>query len=452
MAFVESQQDNRWKREPNFDRRDVTVMTQNALCDTYYANYIRDQFDPRYRPKQWTPFEKWLGRDQAYPKEPITCVSDKELIDCWEEYQERPDVMARLGSGGPVTRPGTGDVFDINGIVAQKIFEKNKKDHTFYIEQSSPITWMYPYLLPSGLIFKLNPEPMTDVDFLARGVLAEDHKFWDAYSKKLLSDPRFRIDSDATLNFSKLVYWHSDLYRWRHLDQEQEYWLRLSLRLCPQLEQAVVSLAHYLSDHHRYDEAITVIQQAEQDDPRNEAYNPLLDELLKERVYYNREQELRAALAKSPSDMQLNLDFARLLQQEGRFQELEDRLRVVAGMNNWSHDAMAGIIQYYVNEAHNPQAAIAFLESRAKIDPKASELIYTLAALHATLGHKEEALHYLGQSLATGGTNAMISAKIDPRFAILSDDPRFQALLGLPTTSSPATNPPGGALPKPAKK
>ena len=75
MAFVESQQDNRWKREPDFDRRDVTVITQNALCDSYYANYIRTQYDPRFRPSSWTPFERWLGRDRAYPEKPVTCVS-----------------------------------------------------------------------------------------------------------------------------------------------------------------------------------------------------------------------------------------------------------------------------------------------------------------------------------------------------------------------------------------
>jgi len=75
MAFVESQQDNRWKHDPDFDRRDVTVITQNALCDSFYCHYIRNQYDPRFRPTEYTPFEKWLGRDQAYPKKPVICVS-----------------------------------------------------------------------------------------------------------------------------------------------------------------------------------------------------------------------------------------------------------------------------------------------------------------------------------------------------------------------------------------
>jgi tetratricopeptide (TPR) repeat protein len=447
MVFVESQQDPRWKREHDFDRRDVTVITQNALCDTYYSHYIRDQYDPRFRPSpsQYTPFEKWLGRDHAYPEIPVTCVSNDELIACWEEYQHWPDVAARLQSGGPLLRPGTNDVFDINGIVAQKIFEKNKKDHTFYVEQSIPIPWMYPYLLPSGLIFKLSPEPLAA---LPAAAIDADRKFWDAYSARLLADPRFRLDSDAILTFGKLAFWHSDLYSWRHLVKEQEYWLKMALALCPQLPDAVDSLAHLLASQQRLDEAVAMVQQAEVDDPRNDAYEPILHWLLQTRVFNQREKELRAELAQSPYDVGLNLDLAQLFQEEGKFPELNDRLRIVAGLTNWSHEDMAQVVQYYV-AAHNPSAAIAFLEARAKIDPQAGELIYTLAALDATADRKDDALKYLAQAMKLGGTNASISAKIDPRFAGLHDDPRFQALLNpAPPTNLPATNPPRPVRPK----
>jgi tetratricopeptide (TPR) repeat protein len=458
MAFVESQQDNYWKRDPHFDRRDVTVITQNALCDTYYASYIRDQYDARFRPSpsQWTPFERWLGRDHAYPEEAIACVSNDELMDCWEEYQHWPDVAARIQAGGPVVRPGSNDVFDINGIVAQKIFEKNKKNHTFYIEQSVPIQWMYPYLLPSGLILKLNPEPLAT---LPPAAVAEDRKFWDHYSQTLLSDPKFRLDSDAILSFGKLAFWHADLYRWRHMEKEQEYWLRLALSLCPQLQDAVNSLAHLLMDQKRLDEASAIVQQAELDDPRNEAYGPILNMLNESKVYGQREDQVRAALAKSPYDVSLNLDLAALLQDEGKFPELNDRLRTVAGLTNWTRESMSGLIQYYVDQQHNPEAAIAFLEARAKIDPKEGELIYSLAALESSVGRKDDAMKYLTQSAAVGGTNAIISARIDPRFAGMQDDPRFQALINPPpaqnlpaTNLPPVNNAPHVVPPKPAKK
>ena len=461
MAFVESQQDDKWKadwsvypeetrkRGSAFDRRDITVITQNALCDTYYATYIRNQYDPRFRPKpsDFTPFERWLGRDKAYPEKPVTCVSEDELVACWDEYHQWPEVQQRLQAGGPLLRGGSNDVFDINGIVAQKIFEKNKKDHTFYIEQSVPIQWMYPYLLPAGLIFKLNPEPM---DKLPADAVAEDRKFWDAYSAKLLADPKFRVDPDAILTFGKLAFWHADLYRWRGMEPEDEYWLRLSLKLCPQLQDAVSALAHMLADQKRYDEATAVLQQAQLDDPRNETYAPILTMLRQMRVYGQREDELRSELARSPYDVGLNLQLAEVLQSEGRLPEVNDRLRTVAGLTNWTHDGMASIIQYYVDQVHNPDAAIAFLEERTKIDPSSGELIYSLAALDASVGRFEDALKYLTQSVHIGGTNAILSAKIDPRFAPMHQDPRFLELLNPGSTSNaPATNAPAVNTPAP---
>jgi hypothetical protein len=120
---------------------------------------------------------------------------------------------------------------------------------------------------------------------------------------------------------------------------------------------------------------------------------------------------------------------------------------------------MADIVRYYVGTAHNTEAAIAFLEARAKIDPTAGEMIYSLATLNASVGHRDEALKYLAQAIAEGGTNAVTSARIDPRFGELRNDPAFQAILKTPP--SPAVNPtttnkPAGKAPptaaQPAKK
>ena len=136
---------------------------------------------------------------------------------------------------------------------------------------------------------------------------------------------------------------------------------------------------------------------------------------------------MRAQLAKSPYDLQLNLDLARLLEDEGKFDELNDRLRIAAGLTNWSHDAMAEVIQYYVDKVHNPDAAIAFLEARAKIEPHAGQLIYSVAALHASLNHKDEAIKYLTQAAAGLAARMPSSRRASIRAFKLHDDPRFQA-------------------------
>jgi hypothetical protein len=471
MAFVESQQDKHWKKDPDFDRRDVTVITQNALCDAYYCHYIRDQYDPRFRvkPGHWTAFEKWLGRDKAYPKVPVTCLTDKELNDCWVEYEKRPEVAARMKAAGDeaaqmyrgapnlvqliqaaqqssILRLGTNDVFDINGIAARKIFEKNKKDHTFYLEQSVAIDWMYPYLLPFGLIFKMNPEPLKA---LPDAAVAADVKFWDDYSQRLLRDPKFRLDDDATVTFGKLVSWHADLYRYWNREKEQEHFLQLAHALCPQLQDVVLNLTQIMASQHRFDEAVALIKQAEMDDPRNDSFAPMLPVLAEEKSYVQKETDLRTQLSKSPYNVELNLELARTLEGEGKSQDVDNLLRFVAGLTNWDRPDMAGVVEYYVDHVHDPEAAIAFLEARVKIEPKASEMIYTLAALNAFVNHKDEAIKYLTQAISVGGTNAMISAKIDPRFQNLQGDPRFQALVSPAPTNTPPAH--VAAVPQPIR-
>jgi tetratricopeptide (TPR) repeat protein len=462
MAFVESQQPDQWKADwvvhpdetakigHGFERRDVAVITQNALCDNYYAQYIREQYDPRFRPATWTPFEKWLGRDQAYPVIPVTCVSNDELRDCWDEFARQPDVVERMARGEPELRQGVeADVFELNGVVAKKIFEKNKKDHTFYLEQSVPIDWMYPYLLPWGLIFKLNPEPM---DKLPDAAVSADRKFWDAYSQKLLDDPHYRVDNDAVLVFGKLVYWHSDLYRWRKMDAEQEHFLRLAIKLCPQLQDAVYSLTHLLADQGRFTEAMDVIKQAEQDDPRNDAFTGIEYSLVQAQAYGDAEKKLKEKLDKDPYNVDLNLKIGALYQAEAKFGELDQTMRTLAGLTNWNHDTMAPILGYYV-EAHDYDAAIAFVEARSKIEPKNSRLFYELAVLHAMADQNEDALTNLAQSVTLDPTNAPAAAKMDPEFSVLRDDPRFQNLVNNPpTNAAPVPAPPKGKLKKPAKK
>jgi len=456
MAFVESQQPGRWKRDPSFDRRDVTVITQNALCDSHYSQYIRQQYDPRYRPapQQYTPFEKWLGRDRAYPQIPVLCQSPDELNSCWSEYLNRPDVAARIKSGeAPSTgiRPGTNDIFEINAIAAERIFEKNKQAHTFYLEQSVPMDWTYPYMLPEGLIFKLSP---TKLAAIPADVIAADHRFWDAYAAKLLADPKFRLDDDATITFGKLAMNHADLYRWRGLVKDQEYFLKLANRLSPQLQDVVMSLNDIYLAQNRFDEALALMKQAELDDPRNENYADLLDEIVRRQGWAAREKKLRDGVAKSPYDMSLNLQLARLLQEEGKLSEVESRLRTAAALTNWSHEDMAAVVQYYVDQAHNTSAAVAFLEARAKIEPNESKLVYSLAALEGSIGRANDALKYLAQAArAPDGTNALLSAAVDARFAPIRQDPRFQAMIAPARTNAPSAkaNPtPAGKPPAPA--
>ena len=461
MAFVESQQPARWKRDRSFDRRDVTVLTQNALCDSFYNEYIRQEYDARFRPKSpryapaeralagqpgkwlgdettYSRFEKWLGRDTEYPVTPVACLSPVELNVCWNEYLARPDVAERVrthqtSSNG--IRPGTNDVFEVNAIAAEAIFQKNKATHAFYLEQSVPMEWTYPYMLPSGLIFKLSP---VKLDALPPAAIAADHAYWDAYAAQLLADPTFRVDDDATLTFGKLAFFHADLYWWRDLPAEEEHFLKLAIRLSPQLQDAITRLEELYLDQNRYDEALALLRQAQIDDPRNEGYADLIDEVQARQLQAAQEKTLRAELATAPNDLAATLQLVKVLQAEGKTVEVIARLKLAAAFPNWTHDQMADLVEYLTGEAHDLPAVIAFLRERVKYDHD-SKLVYSLAALEGSLGGANDAVHDLATAaLAPDGTNALISAAVDTRFAPIKHDPRFQTLLGASSNAATA--------------
>ena len=191
-------------------------------------------------------FEKWLGRDTAYPLEPVTCLSPDELDDCWAEYRLRPDVAARIRQGlaGPDGR---------RPAPYRRYLRDQRRGRGAHLpeEQGGPS-----HLLPrakraDGLDLSLHAARRPHLQAqsgqarqaAAGRAVAADRAFWDAYAARLLADPDFRIDDDATITFGKLAFNHADLYRWRKMPKDEEYFLKLALRLSPQLQDAVLRAA-----------------------------------------------------------------------------------------------------------------------------------------------------------------------------------------------------------------
>ena len=128
----------------------------------------------------------------------------------------------------------------INGILTRMIFDHNKANHTFYVEESYVIKWMYPYLEPHGLIFRLHNEPL---DELPEEVVKKNRRFWDDYTAKLFSVPTFEENTEARKSFSKLRATHAGLYVSRKLFKEAEYGFKQALQLYPESPEAHFRLA-----------------------------------------------------------------------------------------------------------------------------------------------------------------------------------------------------------------
>src|ERR1022692_1703681 len=68
-------------------------------------------------------------------------------------------------------------VMSINGLLTKVIFDRNP-DREFYIEESWPLDWMYPYLEPHGLILKLNRQQLPE---LSDEIVQRDRDYWTKY-------------------------------------------------------------------------------------------------------------------------------------------------------------------------------------------------------------------------------------------------------------------------------
>lgn len=246
MIFCESFIPAEKRRDPNFDRRDVYIITQNALADETYLDYIRahyfrsaqkdENFFQELLPPKKYPWLKKLTKsldnyflafgkkveerrraEGVYPKEEIYIPSRVDYYNTFMEYKH--DLNERYYSGqlrpgeeayNPETEEfpqGQVAVFAINGYLTKLIFDKNP-DHEFYIEESFALDWMYPYLTPYGIIMKINREPVKQ---FTQEIVDRDHEFWCQYMDRLCGNwITYDTSVSEICNFAKRVYLKGD--------------------------------------------------------------------------------------------------------------------------------------------------------------------------------------------------------------------------------------------------
>lgn len=281
-------------------RPDVFVITQNALADNTYMTHLR----------------RFMGGRIAIP-------TQQEVNECFQQYVA--DVQAgkvpaggdAAFEGGRVQVQGVGGVMAINGLIARRIFEANKAEHSFYMEESYVVPWMYPYLEPHGLIFRMRPEPLKE---LPPDLVATDRAFWDNLTTRLLADPVFLRDPVARRTYSKLRSANAGLYVARRNFAEGERGFRQAIELYPRSPEANFRLADALMQQFKFAEALGVIETYLRLDTRNTNVAAFRDQILVLLQQDVRRQELETLLAKGG-----DVDFAFELLELYRVMNLPER-------------------------------------------------------------------------------------------------------------------------------
>jgi len=263
------------------------TLTQNALADGSYLDYLRSIYG-----------------DKIYI--PTSEDSQNSFNDYYADAQERfknhqlkkgEDVSE--GANGTLQVRGLVAVMEINARIAKIIFDKNPGQE-FYVEQSFPLDWMYPYLEPHGLIFKLDRQPQAE---LSDDTIQQDHDYWTKTISPMIGD---WLNDDTSIKdiagFAQKVFLKHDysgfngdpgyvenkyacrafagerlniarLYVWRmnqattadekdRMARAADFAFRQAMALCPSEKQNASAYADFLGSQNRNDDAALVNEMA----------------------------------------------------------------------------------------------------------------------------------------------------------------------------------------------
>jgi len=279
----------------------IFVLTQNQLADSTYLEYLHRRF----------------GKTLYIP-------TVKDLQTCFEEYAT--DAQKRLKEGrlkpgedvrtvdGRMQVSGAVAVMTINGLLVKAIFDKNK-GHEFYVEESYPLDWMYPYLSPHGLIFQLHAGPLAA---LPETDVQKDQDFWKEFTGELIGnwmsdktatkeicdfvekvyldknlagfkgDAGFIGNDEEQKTFSKLRSSQAGMYVWRaehahdndernQMRQAADRAFRQGYALCPYSPEAIYRYTNFLLEYQRPDDAFQIVKTSLQFNPRDAQLQKLME-------------------------------------------------------------------------------------------------------------------------------------------------------------------------------
>jgi len=351
-------------------RPDVYLITQNALADDTYMSVERDL----YGDEIWIP-------------------AKEDSAEAFNIYVDEVQRGVRPANGdlkienGRVQVTGALGVMEINGILTKMMHDHDRLRHSFYVEESYVIQWMYPYLSPHGLIMKINANP-TPYD---AKTAVKDADFWDWYVRRLLDDPMYRRDFAGQKSFSKLRAAIAGLYgkQGRHRECAQAF--REAVLLYPASPEASFRYAQEtLLPFRRWDVALEMMDYTDSIDPNNRRTDGLRSYVTRVRALtaeVQRLEQLRRDGKMTPQDV---FSLAGCYFEMGRVREAGEMAKglVEDAGDPGSLQALARILM----EAHMDADAEKCLNKYLKLNPQGDANAWVdLAKLQRRAGKRQAA-------------------------------------------------------------
>ena len=224
------------------------VLTQNALADTSYVDYVH--FVQGDRLATLTPDDskqafgayiadatRRLEHDQEFPQEP------KQL---------RPGEEVVRGEDGRINVSGQVAVMSINEALLETLMQKNP-GLSFAMEESFPLHSTYAQAVPLGPILELRaPDAPAGV---TAETAAQSLGQWQTKVQELQGNPEASASADTLKAYSHMAQAQGNLFADRQLNSEAEQAYRVGLSIWPGSSEAMLNLAGLLDRTGRGPEA-----------------------------------------------------------------------------------------------------------------------------------------------------------------------------------------------------
>jgi len=417
MILSESFEKKKDKRDPAFDRRDLYIITQNALADAFYNQYIRNHYSTE-RPTARGWVDKWLGRDKHFPKAPLVLPRQDDIMAIYQAAIEKRQTDA--------TAPDpNSDPTVLNSMVGEWIWQRNKDQRKFFVEESFPMEWSYPNAVPHGLCYEIKKDPVSG---LTPQQVQGDMDYWREYIDHLKKDPRFEDDIDAQRSFSKLRNTGGNIYKWRNMPEAAEQAYRQALELWPGNTETLNNFSDLLMKQKRVFELRDILERAAKADPNNGLLEMLLANC-----------ERRISLGKEVTDLEArwtreerNIDvFKGLLSKysdEGNIVKADLLVTQGAALFATNVEVLRDVVNYFAIQSRVPKA-IEYGKKLEKLVPDDAEVKLGLAKFYMASGNRPDFYKYLKESIRLGGLPMREKIATEAMFQQIQSEPDFQTAI-----------------------
>ncbi|HWX20180.1 MAG TPA: tetratricopeptide repeat protein [Candidatus Binatia bacterium] len=423
----------------------------------------------------------------VYPDREIYTPTPEDSGRCFNEYMA--DAQQRLQANqldpgedvrydrdsGKVQISGQVAVMAINGLLTKVIFDHNPKNE-FFVEESFPLKWMYPYQEPYGIIMKINRQPLAELN---DDIVKRDHEFWTQYSERLIGnwinydtsvkqitdfvektylrhdfsgfkgDRKFIRDDQAQKAFSKLRSSIGGLYNYRLLHskpgtpehermlKEADFTFRQAFAFCPYSPEAVFRYVNQLlsPEVQRFDDALLIALTCEKLDPYNGQVIDLVNRLQgwkKQRAEFNPAvQQLEKAIHDNPDDFQAEFNLAGMYLQGGQTERALQILDAILINPHAEPNALHALLQAYtsINNTGKVQAVVDKLAEKFRANPAHFDAGLVLAEGYRDLQKNDLAQQTLDQVLNHPNVDANSVLQLAQQYASLGNFQKLEVTL-----------------------